>query len=112
MSCLYRMGLPTSHMGLQGEGQDRTAVHGPCALGPCFCHQSVVSSMHQMLEEMDFERGIQLVTLNDNGSNGPYYPSHKGHYVIRHSCWKVEPGGMPKPTGVLLPTVLKSQPPM
>ncbi|KAB0401290.1 hypothetical protein E2I00_005901 [Balaenoptera physalus] len=57
----------------------------------------VVSNMHQTLEDMDFERRIQLITLNDNGHNAPCHPSHNWHYAI---CYRVEPSGMPKHTGV------------
>lgn len=40
----------------------------PVAIARVWC----TYSMHQMLEEMDLERGIQLVTLNDHGYNAPF----------------------------------------
>ena len=48
----------------------------------------VVSSVHQILKDTDFERRIQLITLNDNGYKAPCHLSHNWHYSVYHSFWK------------------------
>ena len=65
----------------------------------------VVSSVHQMLKDIDFERRIQLITLNDNGYEAPCHPSHNWHYSMYHSFWKGLGNGMPQYTRLLLPAL-------
>lgn len=69
---------------------------------PTVLPECVVFSME---EEMDIEREIQLVPVNDNGYDAAWYPGHNGHYAICHPCWKVEPSGSPKSTKVMLSTL-------
>lgn len=79
MPCLYQ--LPPHHhlpcgtpVLMWRPRQCPGHMHEPLLLLP----ECGTYSMHQ-LEEMDLERGIQLVTLNDNGYNAPFYPSHNGY---------------------------------